>query len=434
MKKLIALLLALCLIFSLCACGAKVDPGPQVAEDQPQADEDGPGGLEDVSDEPVENEVIDPYPGKKPLGGETASGQIVEITDTAELEYIGSKVVADDYGNPVLLSWFNFSKTGDYEDTAAWCMTYYAYQNDEELWPSSYTYNGEDLSETCYVELFPGESMEICFVYDLTDMVNPVTFTFNDVWEELEPIELTVELSEVEKCIEAAESIVGFFAVNYLLEGDLSADYDELVAQGMADNTYVEFFEDGTAVFCFNGYEYDMLYDADYVYIDDDVYYYTLEDDYFTIEGSDVYYEYIRVEEVVEEPVEEHDFVGETVYTTKGYVSVTLDKGWYVDEGEHGNTLVLYHEDLGITTWVKIADNQLTTLEQEMEYTQLALADSVYEEVTIGGNTYQKLFDDEWLPLMYLIGVTSTGKSFYVEVRNVYPEDVMTMLESIEVY
>ena len=69
-----------------------------------------------------------------------------------------------------------------------------------------------------------------------------------------------------------------------------------------------------------------------------------------------------------------------------------------------------------------------------MEYTQLALPDSQYEEVTIGNNTYQKLYDDEWTPLMYLIGETSTGKSFYVEVRGVYPEDVMTMLESIEIH
>ena len=79
-------------------------------------------------------------------------------------------------------------------------------------------------------------------------------------------------------------------------------------------------------------------------------------------------------------------------------------------------------------------DPQLTTLEKELEYTQLALADCEYEEVTIGGNTYQKLYDDEWMPLMYLVAETSTGYAFTVEVRGVYPEDVMTMLESIEIH
>ena len=35
---------------------------------------------------------------------------------------------------------------------------------------------------------------------------------------------------------------------------------------------------------------------------------------------------------------------------------------------------------------------------------------------------------------MYLVAETSTGKAFVVEVRGVYPEDVMTMLESIEIH
>ena len=427
MKKRIAMLLTLCLIFGLCACGKDA---PEMTE--PEVDIDGPGGLEDVSDEPVENEVDDPYPGKEPLDGETASGQIIEIPETAILEYIGSKIVANDYGDPSLASWFNFEKIGDYEDALVWCTTTYAYQGEEELWETSYIYDDVDLNETRYEEIFPGDSMEVCFVYELENIVDPVTFTFNDIWEELEPIELTIELSEVEKCLEAPEAITGIFKANYLLEGDKSATYEELVEMGMADNTYVEFFEDGTAVFCFNGYEYEMPYDAEHVYIDDDTYYYTLDGEYFTIEGGEVYYEYIRWEEPVEEPEEE--FFGETVTTPEGYVSITLDKGWYVDEEYRGTTLCLYREDLGESKWIKILDPQLTTLEKELEYTQLSMASAEYEEVTFGENTYQMLYSDTYGPQAYLVAETSTGKAFVIEVRSVPMEEVMTMLESIVIH
>lgn len=422
MKKWIALLLALCLILSLGAC-SKEEPVP----------DDGPGGLEDVSEEPIVEEES-PYPGKLPLGGETACGQVIEIPDEGTLEYLGSKVATDEYGDPVLVSFFDFTKTGDYEDCAAWCVTTYAYQGESELWAGSYTYNDVVLDDSLYVEIEPGDTLEVCMVYDLENLTEPVRFTFTDPFEELEPIELIVDLSEVEKCLEAPEAISGIFKANFLMEGDKMADYEELVASGMADNTYVEFFEDGTALFCFNGYEYDMIYDAECVYIDDDTYYYTLDGDCFTIEGGEVYYEYIRWEEP-EEPVEEDDdFVGETVSTPEGYVSITLGKGWYVDEEDHGTTLVLYNEALDAAKWIKILDPQLTTLEKELEYTQLSMASAEYQEVTFGENTYQMLYSDTYGPQAYLVAETSTGKAFVVEVRSIPLEDVMTMLESIQIH
>ena len=429
MKKLIALLLALCLICSLVACGKKA-PDPET-----QVDEDGPGGLEDVSDPFVED--ISNIPGTLPLGEETISGEIIEIPEEGDLEYLGSKVVSDDYGDPLLLSWFNFYNTCDEENSVSWGMTIYAFQNDEELWTDNYTYNDVALDESLSEEIEPGDSLQVCTVFGLDNLTDPVILTFSDTWEELEPVELTVDLSEVEICIDVPEGISGYFKANYLLEGEKTATYEELVEMGMADNTYVELFGDGTGIFCFNGYEYDVVYDEEYIYIDDDVYYYTLEDEYFMIEGDEVYYEYIRAEEPTDTPTdapEAGDFSGETVTTPKGYVSITLDQGWYVDEEDHGYTMVLYHEDLGTSKWIKIIDNQLTSLEEEMEYTQLSLASSVYEEVTIGGNDYQMLADDEWPPVSYLVAETSTAKAFVVEVRNLELEDVMTMLESIEIH
>lgn len=424
MKKWIALLLALCLILSLGAC-SKEEPVP----------DDGPGGLEDVSDEPVlEEESL--YPGKLPLGGETACGQVIEIPDEGTLEYLGSKVATDEYGDPVLVSFFDFTKTGDYEDCAAWCVTTYAYQGEAELWAGSYTYNDVVLDDSLYVEIEPGDTLEVCMVYDLENLTEPVRFTFTDPFEELEPIELTVDLSEVEICLETAEGIAGYYAATYLYAAGETWEYDMMVEYGIADNSFVELYEDGSGILSVAGEAVELLYDADCFYIGEQSLYYYLEDGVLEVEGDDLSYVFELSEPVEEEPVEEDvPFEGETVTTPAGYVSITLDKGWYVDEEEdHGYTMVLYNTELDQTDWVKIMDPQLTPLEKELEYTQLALADCEYEEVTIGGNTYQKLYDDEWSPLMYLVAETSTGKAFTVEVRGVYPEDVMTMLESIQIH
>jgi len=421
MKKWIALLLALCMALTLCACGEKEQPVP----------DDGPGALGDVSDPVVE----DAYPGDLPLGGETASGQIIEIPDECKLEYLGSKVFADDYGDPALLSYFNFTKLGDYEDSF-YSLTTYAYQNEEELWASSATYNDVVVDDTLYEEVEPGKTLEICLVYNLSDMVAPVTFSFTDLFEEQEPQLLTVDLSEVEICLEVVEGIAGWYQATYLYAQGTTYEYDDLVEMGYADNSFLELYEDGSGIMCVAGQAAELIYDADCFYIGEQSLYYTVEDGVLVAEGDDLYYEFTYADPTEAEPEveEEEEFVGGTVTTEYGYVSITLDEGWYVGEPRSNYALSLYNEDLGPSKWVEILDLQLTSLEKEMEYTQLAMADTPYEEVTIGENTYQMLFDDEWGPQMYLVGETSTGKAFTVEVRNIDPEEVMTMLESIQIH
>ena len=430
MKKLIALLLALCLLLSLCACGKK-DP----------AETDDPGEVETITETPVmeeeEEETVSAYPGTLPLGDETACGQVIEIPEEGTLEYLGSKVVESEYGDPVLLSFFDFVRGNDYENSVAWTFTTYAYQGDAELWTTSYTYNDVVLDDTLYEDVNPGDTLEVCMAYELENLTTPVTFSFTDTWEELEPVELVVDLSEVEVCMEAVEGISGLYMAQYLYAQGYDYDYDALVEYGYADNSYVELYDDNTGVMCVADQAVDLFYDTDCFYIGEQELYYTLEDGLLTVEGDDLYYEFVWADpsEVETEEPEGENYAGETVTTPAGYVSITLDQGWYVDEEEdHGYTMVLYNEELDTTDWVKIMDPQLTPLEKELEYTQLSLADCEYEEVTIGGNTYQKLYDDEWMPLMYLVAETSTGKAFVVEVRGVYPEDVMTMLESIQIH
>lgn len=425
MKKLIALLLALCLLLSLCAC----------AKDEPLPPEDGPGGLEDVSDPVVEENEPSPYPGSLPLGGETASGQVIEIPDEGKLEYLGSKVITDEYGDPVLLSYFDYTKLGDYESSVYLGMSYYAYQNDEDLWASSVTYNDVVLDDTLYEEIAPKDSLEVCFVYTLNDLTNPVTLSFSDTFEELEPILLTVDLSEVEICLDTAEGVAGLYMASYLYAQGTTYEYEDLVEYGFADNSYVELFEDGTGVLCVADQAAELHYDTECFYIGEESLYYTLEDGTLTVEGDDLYYQftpYTESDEPVEE--EEEDFEGETLTTDYGYVSITLQKGWYKGEPRSNYALTLYNDEYGPSKWVEILDLQLTSFEQELEYTHLAMASAEYEEITIGDNTYQMLYDDEWGPQTYLVAETSTGKAFTVEVRNLEQEVVMEMLESIQIH
>lgn len=421
MKKLLALLLALVMLVALCACSKEPVP------------EDGPGGLEDVSDPPIDPE--DPaYPGELPLGGETACGQIIEIPGEAKLEYLGSKVVSDEDGYPVLLSWFWFTNIGDYENSVNWAMNIYACQNEEDLWATSYTYNDVVLDDTLYAEINAGDEMEVCMAYELENFAAPVVFRFTDVFEELEPIELTVDLSEVEICMKVPEGIDGLYTATYLYADGNGYDYDQLVEYGFAENSYVELYADGTGVLCVADQAAELRYDEDCFYIGEETLFFTLEDGVLTVEGDDLWYEFVPYVEIETPVEEEEDFVGETLATDYGYVSITLDKGWYKGEPRSNYALTLYNDDYGPSKWVEILDLQLTSLEDELEYTHLALASAEYEEVTIGENTYQMLFDDTWGPQAYLVAETSTGKAFVVEVRNLYPEDVMTMLESIRIH
>lgn len=425
MKKLLALLLALCLVASLCACKDRTPADVDI--------EDGPGGLWDVSDEPVVEEES-PYPGKLPLGGETASGTIVEIPDEGSLEYIGSKVVFDDYSNPVLLSWFTFTKAGEYEGDLN-SMTIYAYQSEEELWATSYSYNEVALDDSLYKEINPGETLEVCLIFELQNIAAPVTMTFNNLFEELEPIPLTLDLSEIEVCTEAVEGISGLYMAQYLYAQDVSYDYDALVEYGIADNSFVALYDDGTGVLCVGGQGANLLYDPDCFYIGEEVLYYSLADGILSVEGEDLYYEFLWTDpSSTESEQDDEPFIGETVTTPKGYVSIVLDEGWYIGDPRSNDALTLYREDLGPSRWFEILDLQLTDLEHELEYTHYAMASAEYEEVTFGSNTYQMLYSDTYGPQAYLVAETSTGKAFTIEIRSIPLDEVMAMLESIVIH
>ena len=421
MKKMMALLMALCLVLAMFACSKKGNGSKE---------------AEDVNDSPATEETVSSYPGSLPLGGETACGEVFEIPEEGSLEYLGSKVAADEFGTPVLLSWFNFTRAGDYENSVGWALTIYAYQNGEELWRSSYTHNDVLLEDSLYEDVNPGDTLEVCMVHELNDLKNPVTLTFNDTFEELDPLEMTVDLSEVEICMEAAEGVEGLYMAQYLYAQGAEHDYEALVELGYADNSYVELYEDGTGVLCVAGQAVDLVYDGSYIYIGEESLYYTLEDGLLALEGEDLYYEFTYTDpsEAAPEEEEDEDFVGETVSTPEGYVSITLDEGWYEGESRVNGALTLYHDDQGPARWVEIIDLQLTDIEHEMEYVQVAIPNAEYEQITIGENTYQMLFSDAYGPQTYLVAETSTGKAFTVEVRSIPLEDVMTMLESIRIY
>lgn len=446
MKKWIAILLTLALLLTMAACGGKEEPTPEKPGDTEPEASDGDNGKteqpgdtepeEEPEEEPAVEETVSPYPGRLPLGGETAEGQRITIPDEGTLVYLGSKVATGDYEAPVLLSFFRYTKEGEYSNSAAWGMTVYADQNGETLWTGSCTYNDVALDDSFYEEIEPGDEIEVCMIHDLANLYHPVVLGITDSFEDMERVELTVDLTEVEFCLTIPEDAAGYYGVSYLYADGNEWEYDQLAANGMADNSYLELYADGTGVLSVAGSAVPLYYDADYCYIGETRLYLTLDEGTAVLEGDDLYYEFVLGEIPADEPGEEEEesFEGKTVFTPEGYVSITLSKGWYVGEPRSNDALTLYPEGGDLTDWVEIIDLQLTSLENEMKYTQTALPDIEYEEITIGDNTYYMLFDEDWPPQTFLVAETSTGYAFTVEVRGILPEEVMEMLESIVIH
>jgi len=134
MKKLIAILMVLAMLFTLAACGGE---------------EKKSGKKEDKSDP-----------------------NLIEIGKYTAL-YTGYEIMKDSEGND--------SEEAEKFD---WAFTYHAYQNDAEL-PFAVIFVSEDsydvLSESTRTEVAPGESLEVTLTYTLSDLNSDVTVNFEEL-------------------------------------------------------------------------------------------------------------------------------------------------------------------------------------------------------------------------------------------------------------
>ncbi|MBE6927483.1 MAG: DUF5067 domain-containing protein [Ruminococcaceae bacterium] len=145
MKKLIAILMVLAMLFTLAACGGE---------------EKKSGKKEDKSDP-----------------------NLIEIGKYTAL-YTGYEIMKDSEGNDAIAIRLTYTNNSEEAEKFDWAFTYHAYQNDAEL-PFAVIFVSEDsydvLSESTRTEVAPGESLEVTLTYTLSDLNSDVTVNFEEL-------------------------------------------------------------------------------------------------------------------------------------------------------------------------------------------------------------------------------------------------------------
>ena len=157
MKKLIAILMVLAVLFTLVACG----------------------GDDEKSEK--KEEKNDP--------------NLIEVGDYTAL-YTGYEIMKDSDGNDAIAIHLTYTNNSDAAEMFDWAFTYHAYQNDAEL-PFAVIFVSEDsyevLSESTLTEVAPGESLDVTLTYGLNDLNSDVTVDFEELLGDAED-SLTIKL------------------------------------------------------------------------------------------------------------------------------------------------------------------------------------------------------------------------------------------------
>lgn len=205
MKKLLALLLACVMIFSLAACGKdKGDP----------------------------NEIV--------IGDYTAY-------------YTHSEFVTDFDGDDAIAIYFDFTNNSDEDASFLWSMYYTLTQNGAEMEQAT-VFLSEDsfdtLFDTAMEDVAPGQMLEVALTYKLADKEAPIEIEFTDLFDS-EKEHLTIDLATVgtEGDTAPAEKTETGDAVTYKATSMVS-EGEELGADllSMMGDAYVTLYEDGTGV------------------------------------------------------------------------------------------------------------------------------------------------------------------------------------------
>ena len=161
MKKILALILALCMIFTLVACGGDEDK----SEDKKDSNK-------------KENVAV--------IGDYTA-------------EFLRAEFVKDYDGNDAIAIYINYTNNSSESQKFEWAFYYHVYQGDAELTyaPIFVSEDSYDmLDDTMDIEVEPGKSQEVIMTYGLKDKTTNIRVTFSDLFEE-QTGEFNIDISEV---------------------------------------------------------------------------------------------------------------------------------------------------------------------------------------------------------------------------------------------
>lgn len=122
---------------------------------------------------------------------------------------------------------------------------------------------------------------------------------------------------------------------------------------------------------------------------------------------------------------------GQSVSTGSGYVSLTETDGWRRGDPKANGNLTLYKAAFGAAVWVDVQDPQLNSLQRTMEIISSGYPDAQWTDTTLAGYAL-KLLDCG--SVQYLAGETSTGKGFHIEIRNIAPEEIAELLQTLVIH
>lgn len=116
--------------------------------------------------------------------------------------------------------------------------------------------------------------------------------------------------------------------------------------------------------------------------------------------------------------------------TEKGHLSFTPTTGWHKGDAQYDDSVTVYNDKISPVTYVAFIDNQLNTVEAQMEYILEGYEDYEFRQEVIGKNTYNILEADD---SSFLVAESSTGKAIEIEVRNCTLDDANELLETVKI-
>ena len=166
MKKLLAILLALMLVFAFAACGG--------------------GGGDDTLLEENKNDDAKDVPKETVETVENEDGDYIIEIDGFTAEYLGYEIITDTDGDPALVCTYEFTNNSEASESFEWAFYYSYFQDGVELEYSvvrigdSYDYYDDET----WTEIQPGYSIEVCTTYKLNNTESPVTAEFEGFYSD----------------------------------------------------------------------------------------------------------------------------------------------------------------------------------------------------------------------------------------------------------